>query len=142
MNQLSWLLYVGNVAGNAGPAFIMLGLAFFAVSAILFIVYQCHLNDIISALRYDMTGEKAKQAVKKNRVTPFQGFLVTLSITFLLLAVACPSQDTVYAIAASQVGGQVVTSPLAVKTEQALESWLDKQIAANTPAPTSATPSK
>lgn len=55
--------------------------------------------------------------------------IVVLSLTGAVL----PSRDTMYAIAASQVGEQALKTPLAEKAEKALEAWLNKQTKTDNP---------
>ena len=51
------------------------------------------------------------------------------AIALVVVSLAVPSKDTVYAIAASEVGEEIVKSETAGKAVKALNAWLDKQIA-------------
>lgn len=61
--------------------------------------------------------------LKKYGLFAILGVLMCIGNCFI------PNKDTLYAIATSQVGEQVLSTPLAAKAEKALEAWLDKQIA-------------
>ena len=101
-----------------GPFFIVLGLicaGFIGVDLISVTVF----NDSLASY------ERAEKR-KKYYVSPR---LFTLVILCWLIAAFCPSSETMYAIAASQSGEQVLKTPLANKAEKALEVWLDKQAA-------------
>lgn len=138
MNQLSWLLYWGNIAGNAGGAFIFFGICTAIITVALYIVSQVRLDEMLTNLRYRNKPEEAKVLSKMERKVyqpPFWSLFFCLwTLVFWGGAVFCPNQQTVYAIAASEVGERAITSPLAQKTEQALEAWLDKQIHPAAPA--------
>ena len=54
-------------------------------------------------------------------------FLIIPVITLLLTA-AIPGKDTMYAIAASEMGEKILKTETAGKVQQALSAWLDAQI--------------
>jgi len=112
MNSLSWLIYAAGVAPNVAAVFAWVSGAFvFLTVAILFI--------------YAMSeGEYNK--------TQFVKWLIPGAILASLVSALIPPQNTIYAIAASEVGEEIVTNEKVVNTTnkafQALNSWLDKQI--------------
>lgn len=108
MNQLSWLLYWGNVAENLGD--LTVGLVILCGFGT-FTAFFCIL-------------EGRMESAKK-----FTVLFPVLGILFATISAFMPSQTTVYAIAASQMGEQALKSPIASKATQALTAWLDKQIA-------------
>jgi predicted branched-subunit amino acid permease len=110
LNQLSWLLYIGNVVGNLGPLFFTLGLGCLLLAALM----------VISSVE-NFTKSSLLKAL----------FPTAIAVVFWFMAALCPSQETVYAIAASQMGEQALKTPMASKAGQALEAWLDKQIKDN-----------
>lgn len=122
MNALSQILYYGNVANNAGPAFVIFGSIFFIV--------------FIIAASLSMFYDGGDSSDDNNRVRrnarPYAWLFGILFPILIVSAAFCPSKDTVYAIAASQLGEHVIKTPLASKAEQALEAWLNRQI---TPIP-------
>lgn len=126
MNQLSWLLYIGDVLGNIGPTFVILSFLS-AIGVIFYVVAYCTTGDNLS--NYEWDKDKTARLTKDRRVAKgYATLCLSLMFVFALIATFCPSKDTVYAIAASQVGEQILKTPLANKAEKALEGWLDKQI--------------
>jgi hypothetical protein len=55
-------------------------------------------------------------------------FTPILAVVFALLGGLTPSRETIYAIAASELGEEALKSSAATKAQQALNAWLDKQI--------------
>lgn len=108
MNQLSWLLYWGNVAGNLGQLF--------GISGVILLFAGCGVV-LFASSSYESLNLKWA-------ILPF-----CLSFILWFGAALMPNQTTVYAIAASQMGEQALKSPIVGKAGQALTAWLDKQIA-------------
>lgn len=124
MNSLSWLIYLAHVCGNLGSSLN----AFLVITILLtaaFVIYGAFERD--SAYRGDErhTNGIATQAKAFRTGIPFVGL-------WLLLMVVVPSQDTVYAIAASETGEEILNSDTGGKAVKALNAWLDRQI---NPAP-------
>jgi hypothetical protein len=69
--------------------------------------------------------EKFERADKLNAM--WKPFLKAAIIVGLVGAVT-PSEKTIYAIAASEYGEEVLKTPEATKARQALNAWLDEQI--------------
>jgi len=123
MNQLSWLLYLGNVVANLGPLFTIVGIIIIGLAIFLWVGHRLDQTEY-------MDHWHGQDAERKPSI--FLPVSTTIAfIVFFFLAALCPSQDTVYAIAASQVGEQALKTPTAIKAEKAIDSWLDKQIANN-----------
>lgn len=118
MNALSWLLYIGNVAGNIGTICGITSGLLFLLSFILWILYLTKAEPSYSS----------ETIIKRSRAP-----IAATFVAFMLGCFAClaPSQTTVYAMAASELGERVIKTPVAGKAEQALEAWLDKQIASS-----------
>lgn len=112
MNQLSWLLYLGDVSERVSVACAV-------VSIFSGIAFACF---FVASFCMDYKDEKRQARIAWLCSLP--PFLI-----FGIISLVCPSKDTVYAIAASQVGEQVIKTPLAIKAEKAVEHWLDLQIA-------------
>jgi uncharacterized membrane protein len=127
LNQLSQLLYWGNVAHNLGDYCGWIGMLFFilmVVSFILCIICLCGWTDTRSCL--PETREKFAKFAKKS-----QGYGILFAVIAVFIwAIGCfmPNQDTVYAIAASEMGGRIVNGQTASLANQALNAWLKKQI--------------
>lgn len=106
MNNLSWLLYFTSVFDS---------LRFFAglfafIACIVVVIYIC----------VELEGRKK----------PKLGWGV-LPLMLGLIAIVTPPKDTMYAIAASEMGQKVYESDVGQKTKLAIEAWLDKQITKN-----------
>lgn len=121
MNDLSWLLYLAGVCDNAGGTFGFLAFVT-AISAVLgCIAYMTAAVDL-----YD----EKQEAVQKIAGRAVWGGVVGFLLSVILLVVT-PTKETVYAIAASEMGEEVLKSPTAGKALKALDAWLDKQIVEN-----------
>lgn len=107
MNSLSWMIYFADISSDIHFS-ILLILFIFAAIMIVGIVLRFEQNN--SGLFY--------YAVKK---IPFISFLLAISIIL-------PSKNTIYAIAASELGEKVVASQLSTKAQKAIDAWLDRQI--------------
>ena len=107
MNSLSWMFYLAGVVENLGNL-----LAVGSVISGLCSVFVCMYALI----------EAEPKAFRWLRLT-----LPTCAL-FAILAVFTPNKDTLYAIAASEVGEEVLKSPETTKARAALNAWLDKQI--------------
>lgn len=119
MNALSWLLYFGNIAANFHVLFIICGIICLPVTAIYVLVACASLDGpYVSDEHKKSVWVKAKKSLR----------LVWLAFAFWLLAAFMPSQDTMYAVAASQVSEQLLHSKTANLAEQALDAWLQRQI--------------
>ena len=111
MNTLSWLLYLANVVGSLGILMSIggFGLLFFAL-----------ISAFISTIsEYD--GPFNKPPVWKPKI-------MIIGSILLLVSSFIPSSNTVYAIAASEMGEQALNTTTATKTFKALDAWLDNQL--------------
>lgn len=95
MNSLSWLLYFADVVGNLSVFFLMI-----AIAGVIVVVFPI-IPAMIIEKDYDW-GRLARKA-----------FCILLPIIFIcgLLSALSPSRDTVYMIAASEAGEEVVNNP-------------------------------
>lgn len=118
MNQLSWLLYWGGVLGNLGPLLVIIGTFCFGVSGICFFL----------SFVYSDSNTREEDLKVRKACRGWMALLLPVSLMLWFTAALCPSSDTVYAIAASQVGEQALKTPLAAKAERAIDAWLDRQI--------------
>jgi amino acid transporter len=66
-----------------------------------------------------------RESMKQRKV---RRHLVAAAICLLVLTFV-PSKNTIYAIIVSEYGEEIVLSPTGSKAQQALNAWLDKQIA-------------
>lgn len=118
MNYLSWLIYLANVSDKLSFVMTFMAVAT-AVAFVIWLIAGCCAVDA----DYNKDDWRCWRKVGYTLVPIF-------FVTFIINAIL-PSKETVYAIAASQVGEQVLKTPLAGKAEHALESWLNKQIKDN-----------
>lgn len=137
MNPISWLIYLADVAGNAGYFFGWTGAALLIIGITYFV---CAFGFMSEVKKWDEpeTKNKAIKVFKGQR----RSSVVCVFFAFIcwFIAVLMPSQNTVLAIAASQAGEQLLHTKTANLAEQALNAWLQKQIAVVPAAP--ATPAK
>lgn len=120
MNKLSWLIYLAGVSDRLG--------IFFMITAAM-----CAFAIIVWGIAGLMAlGEDADSDFFRPWFRIIWVLLPTFLFSFLVHGLL-PDKDSVYAIAASQVGEEALKTPLANKAEQAVEAWLNKQIADNTP---------
>lgn len=126
VNNLSWLIYAANVSGNLGGTLIGLSVL-------------CAAGALASGIgRFAPEGWSENKETCAARQASWGGFFkrfISGLIALMLALVFVPSQDTVYAIAASEVGEDVLASPTGSRAVKALDAWLDRQIAP--PAPVS-----
>jgi hypothetical protein len=129
MNSVSWFLYAADVSGSMKNALIPVCAIAAGVAAIttgLGIFMHCGnyswVTDADRAWWEQRRGECAGYARK----------LWPAAAIMLLVIIAIPSQNTMYAIAASEVGERVVKSEaaqgIASDATKALQNWLKKQI--------------
>lgn len=120
MNQLSWLIYWAGVCGNIGPILGILSGLFFGS-----VVVKLIITGVTVADGYFHEEEKANLF---GSLKNFTLLFLPLAVLLAFMAAFVPGKDTLYAIAASQAGEQILHSPTAGLAEQALDSWLKRQI--------------
>lgn len=117
MNSLSWMIYWADVCGNVGfPAGV-----FFLAGTIAAFISTCVKRGC------EASKEPDDQAAARISAS-IQRASIPIAILSLVLAVFVPGKNTIYAIAASELGEQALKSPTVTKAQQALDAWLDKQI--------------
>lgn len=109
MNELSWLIYLADLASSIG------GIA----AAVLVIA-------IIAGTVYTLAVAIDDEEFKVHSPT-----LAVIAVAALVVTVT-PSKNTIYAIAASEMGEKALATPVVNKATKALEAWLDRQIKAAT----------
>jgi len=147
VNQLSWLIYLAEALDGLKFLF-MWGILVFLILTGVSLVFMWlppyeaereikekrvkqtyHLEPDITYVYGEIT--KTAEQVRKEGQRVARGYLRLSLFLFVLSIVganALPSKDTVYAIAASEVGESVLNSPTGSKAVQALNAWLDRQI--------------
>lgn len=109
MNTLSWFLYFADVAHSFSITLWVISLIG-AVASTIFAITAFGENE----------PEAGRLGFK---------FLVGFT-TILLLNTAIPSKDTLYAIAASELGEQVIKSDTGEKINKAILTWIDSKLEA------------
>ena len=118
MNTVSWLIYIGSLGDT--PAFGMLGFVSFVAAVAATITWW---------VAKSPGGESDKDAVYVAAITRrVRRVAWPLCVAVWAVAIFIPSKSTMYAIAASQVGEQIVRSEVAADATKALHSWIKKQI--------------
>ncbi len=115
MNDLSWLIYLADVAGELGWIFSWL----FGLSVIG--------GGITALIGLPLAEQNAEKATWKMWGRIMYSLVTVFFVTALLNAFV-PSRETVYAIAASEMGEEVLNSETGGKAVSALNAWLDDQI--------------
>lgn len=108
MNDLSWLIYFADVIGGLRVA---ISVSLFA--SVFLIPWACS----VAGQFYDVEVHDL----------PFKSIAAWFFILGLFLIIT-PSQSTIYAIAASEMGEEVLESETASKAMKAVDAWLDRQI--------------
>ena len=134
MNSLSWLLYAADVSNGLMAIFVVITI----VSALFGFIVAGHLyldlGDGPKEWILSGKSEDAKARMIKAHEDSVAGcksmlkvFLIT-GVVSAFLSALIPSRETVYAIAASEMGEEIVKSATAGKAMKALNAWLDKQV--------------
>ncbi len=128
MNSLSWLIYLADIVGKLQGV----SWAFFAflilIAGIIFLSTTVNVADDIPS--------KWSRNYNENTVYPSPSaegwkkvkYFVFPTLFAAFLAVITPASSTIYAIAASEMGEEILKSETASKAQKALNAWLDKQI--------------
>lgn len=129
MNSISWFLYLAGVSGSIGSAaaplfvFSTIGAALATIGGVF-----VHAGDY----SWITPEQKAWWEARRAQCATAAKTLWRVAAVLLALIVLTPSQSTMYAIAASQVGEQVVRSEavqgIANDATKALQIWIKKQI--------------
>lgn len=127
MNSLSWLIYMASLSGSASGFFSFLavmGAVFTGVGAVLSVMWTD------GACGGDRKIKGYEDMRQRGRAMASRGFLL-LAVCGCLSTVL-PSSNTVYAIAASEIGERVITDEtvkgIAADSTKALQAWIKKQI--------------
>lgn len=127
MNGLSWLIYLADMSGTAKAVSMMVIAGCAAVSIVGFILGLSARDN----LSWSHLRDKADwDALARERMKLWRHVL-PYAIGAAIVLVVFPSTQTIYAIAASEMGEEVIKSPTAGKAVKALDAWLDQQIVKN-----------
>ena len=116
MNNLSWFLYFADVLPKMAEVIIVTGI-FTLTGGLL-------LGAILSKDTYE-SKEKAQKAARAS-VGWFK--LAAFSVCLMFCSVLIPSKNTIYAIAASEIGESAVKSEVGKRGLRAIEAWINNQL--------------
>lgn len=123
MNSLSWFLYLTDAIGNVKN--VLIGAA---VASTAYVV----LRTGITAAKNDFDSYEIKRGDKKPMPYPAHDRWASAVVGLALAAALIPSQGTLYAIAASEAGEQIVKTEavqgMASDAQKALHQWIKRQI--------------
>lgn len=102
MNTLSWILYGADVAGSLGVFFGSIG----AVCLFLFIPAS-----VIAYLIVWNVGDNVEYGASQQYLRKIAKMLGVIGLVSVLISTLIPRRETIYMIAASEVGEVVVDSP-------------------------------
>ncbi len=117
MNNLSWLLFWADVAPQISSA---LCYASFLLSAILGFAYMFGVTN--------MFGEGREDDLTMRRLRNVRPWLLGCIAVWSSTWLVPDERETYYAIAASEVGEDLLNTPEIGRARQALNNWLDKQL--------------
>lgn len=115
MNSLSWFLYLAGIVENITKVLVLTGCTFLFVYVIQ-VLAVAFWNDYCDVYK----GRQTKPYPKYKEVY--------IAFVFFFLVSIIPSQNTMYAIAASELGEEVIKSNIGQKSIKALEMWIDSQL--------------
>lgn len=118
MNNLSILIYLGDVIGSLSEILLGVGLVASVLGVFLLLFYLVDKEDHYNTIYTDY---------RDATLYPYRNLWV-FGVAILLLSSLTPSSSTIYAIAASEAGEEFLAPDTGNKAAQALNSWLDDQI--------------
>ncbi len=121
MNTLSWFLYFADILVNIASSLVFLGFCF-GGAYIGWVIHTTISNESAEDLAR-IYGREVKEKKAYPKLT-----LVVLSACCFLTANLLPSKNTMYAIAASELGEEAAKSAIGQKSLKAIEQWIDKQL--------------
>ena len=116
MNNLSWLLYAADVADNLDWFFFLIMLGGI-IGGFIWTMAGFGMSDCGTEDKYWRTWRKIGYAV-----------LAPAFVFGVIFGSLIPGKNTVYAIAASEMGEKAINTQTGGKAIKALDAWLDKQI--------------
>ena len=124
MNSLSWLIYLASVAGSIG------GIAVFVMIASI-LCFLAGAFVYLNADDYDDDYRGRDDAKRRTWAARMMKQCVGAFVLASVIIIVVPGRSTVYAIAASEMGEELLNSETGSKAVKALDAWLDRQIADN-----------
>lgn len=118
MNSVSWFIYIAQISNSLGEMFIAFG-----VSSLVGVGLAWGFPRVFNAMECNRPDDRDYWTPP-----PFRSGYVAAAICFLVVGNLMPEKNTMYAIAASQVGEQIVKTEIASDATKALHQWIKKQI--------------
>lgn len=129
MNSLSWMIYFAGVADSVSGVFRGIGIAAaIASAATCLLAGFLNFDTPLILSRDDREAVERRWERNKQLANKAIILLPCVAITTALFASFIPSSKTIYAIAASEMGEDVLKSKTGSKAIKALDAWLDRQI--------------
>lgn len=129
MNSLSWMIYLAGVTGSMSTVLTLGALATGGASGACAIIWAST-GETPTIWSWEDKETKVKaHAAYRAKIAGFIKPLICACGVFAAIAAIIPSSGTIYAIAASETGEDVLKSDTGGKAVKALNAWLDKQIA-------------
>jgi len=122
MNSVSWFIYIAQISGSLGAMFAVLGVLLMIVVMVRFAFPY-----VYNTMECKEPGERKYQPPR-----PISRGYMALAVGFLIMSCLMPERNTMYAIAASQVGEQIIRNEavqgVASDATKALHEWIRRQI--------------
>ncbi len=109
MNELSWFLYLADVVA--------------ALKVMATVVAVISAMCIFGWLLFNWIQVMHEDEIVSPKLAHY-----SIPVVIGLIAILTPSQTTIYAIAASEMGEELLKSSTTTKAQKALDAWLDRQI--------------
>jgi heme/copper-type cytochrome/quinol oxidase subunit 2 len=122
VNSLSWLLYWADVCDSIGD-----GIGFLACLLSLATIFLIAGFCVARSFAVSKTASDDDKCAYAGVALALK-IVAPLTTVLVLVTLAAPSKETIYAIAASEMGEEVIKSETVSKAHRALDAWLDKQI--------------
>lgn len=124
MNTLSWFLYLADALHNVKVVLILAIVAYVFLTIGIIIIKSMGID-----FTYDSTEKKMKIDSLKEFINSYVGIKQSIAIIFVaLMAASIPSQRTIYLIAASEFGQNVVESKVGEDLYQKINRYLEIQL--------------
>lgn len=124
MNMLTWFLYLADVLGNFSIVLHLAYIFYFVFGAVTYIVMSLSAAGEL----YEAEINKAKKA----RIEFFSKYArprnIVIAIMIMLVANLMPSTKTMYLMAASEIGEEVVMSEYTKNLYEKIDKFLETQL--------------
>jgi heme/copper-type cytochrome/quinol oxidase subunit 2 len=116
MNELSWMIYAAEVSGGAKSALLVGGIVSLVIGAVT--------AAVMSDTSFETKEDAKATLARRDKVLR----LLWVPMAMISVGIFLPSGSTIYAIAASEMGEDILNSETGSKAVKALDAWLDRQI--------------